>query len=217
MAKRTGKGNPKMRYRGTAKATAMGLFATAARCKMETPQQRETIALVFRLSDKPAIQALAQDAMNPIFKRTSFAALAERYALNIHMLSEEYKAIMRSDGFMRAAQHLPEIMEQTAIDAKGGDVKCKACKGAGTIARLVKGAEGEEDVEERDPCDKCDGKGTVYQAGDIERLKMIFETFGLTGKGGGVNILNLTKVGGYESMSDLSESIAPLLEGSVKS
>ena len=217
MAKRTGKGNSKMRYRGSAKATAMSLFATAARCKMETPEQRETIALVFRLSDKPAIQALASDAMNPIFKRTSFAALAERHALNIHMLSDEFKAIMRSDGLMRAAQHLPEIIEQVAVDAKSRDVKCKACKGAGTVVRVVKGEEGEPDIEERDPCDKCDGKGTVYQLGDADRLKMIFETFGLTGKGGGVNILNLTKVGGSESMSELSESIAPLLEGSVKS
>jgi|SRR6267142_5579185 len=206
MAKRTGKGNPKMRYRGTAKATAMSLFATAARCKMETPEQRETIALIFRLSDKPAIQALAQDAMNPIFKRTSFAALAERHALNIHMLSDEFKAIMRSDGLMRAAQHLPEIIEQTAIDAKSKDVKCRACKGTGSIER-------EDKLE---ICSKCDGAGTVYVLGDADRLKMIFETFGLTGKGGGVNILNLTKVGGHESMSELSESIAPLLEGSVK-
>jgi len=216
MAKRTGKGNPKMRYRGTAKATAMSLFATAARCKMETPEQRETIALIFKLSDKPAIQALASDAMNPIFKRTSFAALAERHALNIHMLSDEFKAIMRSDGLMRAAQHLPEIIEQVAVDAKGRDVKCKACKGAGTIARVVAGKDGEADTEERDPCERCDGKGVIYQLGDADRLKMIFETFGLTGKGGGVNILNLTKVTNSESMSDLSASIAPLLEGSVK-
>jgi hypothetical protein len=204
------KGNPRMRYRGSAKATAMSLFAVARGRKMETPEQRETIALVFRLSDKPAIQALARDAMDPLFKRTSFAALAERNALNIHMLSDEFKAIMRSDGLMRAAQHLPEIIEQVAVDAKSRDQACKVCNGTGMIESTI----GKKKSRE---CVVCEGRGTKYVLGDIDRLKLLFETFGLSGKGGGLNVnLDLRKLPDNETMSDLSASIAPLLEGSVK-
>jgi hypothetical protein len=210
VAERTGKGNPRMRYRGTAKATAMSLFAVARGRKMETPEQRETIALVFKLSDKPAIQALAQDAMNPLFKRTSFASLAERHALNIHMLSDEFKAIMRSDGLMRAAQHLPEIIEQVAVDAKSRDQRCSVCNGTGEITSTIGKRKSRK-------CVTCDGRGTKYVLGDIDRLKLLFETFGLSGKSGGLNVnLDLRKIPEHESMSDLSESIAPLLEGSVK-
>ncbi len=50
--------------------------------------------------------------------------------------------------------------------------------------------------------------------GDIDRLKLIFDTFGLTGKGGGVNVnLDLRKTDVPESLGDLAQSLGPILEG----
>jgi hypothetical protein len=198
---------PKRRAKSRATQTSLALFGSKRR--MEAPQDRQVLALALSTSDKPQMQAIAQEAlMEPHGKPSSLARIAERHGVNLHMLSKEITELSRSEGLMRAAQRLPVIMEQVADDATGKDVKCKKCKGEGYIT--VK----RNDVEERDPCENCDATGTVYQLGDVERLRMIFETFGLTGKGGGLSVnLDLRKVESHESMAELSASIAPLLEG----
>jgi hypothetical protein len=193
----------KRKYKGQAHRTALALFGRKS--LMETPEERETLALVLRLSDKPAFQHLAAQAMSPLQadRSTSFAMLIEKHGLNIHSIAEEFKAIQRSTGFMRAAQHLPDIMEETAQAARSHDERCKKCKGTGQVKEIA--------------CDNCDGTGKVHVPGDLERLKITLETFELLGKRAGLNLnLDLRKLPEHESMADLSASIAPLLEGQVK-
>ena len=186
---------PQKRNRRKADSMALALLGTAPGKRMETPEQRILLCEILAASDKPQMQALARDGMNTIsFAKTSMMRLAESQGVTLHMLSREITELMRSEGLMKAAMKLPKIMEQVADDATGRDVKCKACKGVG--------------------CDKCDDKGTVYKMGDAERLRMIFETFGLTGKSGGLNVnLDLRKVESHESMAELSASIAGIIEG----
>ena len=106
------------------------------------------------------------------------------------------------------ARHLPEIMEQTALDAKSQVADCPKCKGMGQI-------DGKGGVQD---CPACAGKGTTYIMGDAERLKLVFETFGLSGKGGGVNVnLDLRKPPEpHEGLHDLAQSLGPILEGERK-
>ncbi len=189
------------KYKRQANKTALALFGRSSR--METPEERETLALVLRLSDKNEFKQLAAQAMSPLYKGTSFAKLIEQHGLNIHSISSEIKDIQRSTGFLRAAMHLPDIMEETAIAAKSRDEQCKSCKGTGLVKEL--------------PCGKCEGKGTVRVLGDLERLKITLETFELLGKRAGLNLnLDLRKMPNNESMADLSASVAPLLEGHIK-
>jgi len=216
----------KRKYKGQAHRTALALFGR--RTLMETPEERETLALVLRLSDKPAFQHLAAQAMSPLQadRSTSFAMLIEKHGLNIHSIAEEFKSIQRSTGFMRAAQHLPDIMEETAVAAKSHDKKCSACKGKGNVPDYALMAKGKKEAEERGeeftevltlPCDICDGKGTVRVAGDLERLKITLETFELLGKRAGLNLnLDLRKVDAHESLGDLASSLGPILEGNTR-
>ena len=106
---------------------------------------------------------------------------------------------MRDEGFVRMAQHLPVVMEDVALDAMSHDLECSTCKGLGQVMA--------------EACTKCAGKGTVRVLGDTDRLRLLFETFELIGKrGAGINI-DLRRVEAAENLSDLSQSIAPILEG----
>lgn len=194
------------KVKGQAHRTARLLFGSHG--LMEKPEERMAMALVLRLSPKQEMRELAKMALDPLEKQSSFARLAERQGLNFHMISQEFQAIQRSEGLMRAAQHLPELLEQTAEDAKSKWDDCPRCKGMGTT-------DTKDGVRE---CSECKGKGLVYVLGNAERLKMIFETFGLTGKqGGGVNVnLDLRNTAQPETMHDLSQSVAGILEGQVK-
>lgn len=228
------------KVRGTARTTALKLFGIPG--KMERPSDRENICLILRHSPNPRVQSLCRMAADPIHKHTSFATLAENLALNYHDLAKEYKDIQRSMGYVRAAAHLPDLMEQVAIDAKSVWKTCKRCKGAKVITitpspKEVKAlkaseeymqaiADGDKEIISRIDllaaphevdCPSCDGEGKFYQLGDVDRLRMALEMFSLTGKGGGgvaVN-LDLRSTDKPESLESLSESIGPLLEGKV--
>src|SRR5580765_509365 len=111
--------------------TALALFGSPKR--METPEDRESMALVLLHSSQPAIKMLAQQALDPTFKHTSFGKLAENNGLNIHMLSDEFKAIHKSIGMIRAAPIVQELIVQAAEDARSRDEKCHTCKGTGKV------------------------------------------------------------------------------------
>ena len=61
--------------------------------------------------------------------------LAENLGLNYHMISTEYRELKRSEGFIRAASHLPDLMEQAALDARSEWADCRACQGIGLRSR----------------------------------------------------------------------------------
>jgi len=192
---------PTRKYRNTAETTAMKLFGLPPMHKMESLDQRVEIAGVLALSDRQDFKDLSRAALDPLNSGVSFARLAEKSGLNFHMISSEYRAIKVDEGYVRAARHLPDLMEQVAVDAKSRDERCRTCKGTGKL-------------DEDKPCPTCDGLGTVYVLGNAERLKLIFETFQLTGKGGGVAVnLDLRKVAASETLEDLASTMGKVLEG----
>lgn len=195
------------KIRGTARTTALKLFGVPG--KMERPSDRENIVLILRHSPNPRVQALCRMAQDSIYKTTSFAQLAENLALNYHDLAKEYKEIQRSMGYVRAAAHLPDLMEQTMLDAQGKVRTCKRCAGEGKITV------GKDDAAHEADCPLCEGKGKRYEMGDTDRLRMALEMFSLTGKtGGGVAVnLDLRQTEKPESLESLSESLGPILEG----
>ena len=220
---------PQRRVKGQAKRTAMVLFGVAPRHLMETPAQREQIALVLRNSTDERMRTLAAQASDPMYKQTSFAVLAEKNKLNYYMVAEEFKHIMRGEGYIRQAQHLPDLMEQAAIEARSKFELCDTCDGKGTVPdadaydALCKKADEKKQrwphYAPRKQCTQCKGKGKIWVKGDVEQLKMIFETYGLIGKGGaGLNVnFDLRRAPEVpETMSDLAATLGPILEGEVK-
>ena len=199
---------------GDANRLAMVLFGNGPNRRMETPEQRLWLGDVLSLSSDPMLKQLSRIILNPMpeDKLCSVSKLAERTGITMRQITSGLKDLMRDEGFVRMAKRLPEVMEQVAEDAMSRDVECSKCHGAGQVVRKVNIGT-EDESEERDRCDSCQGKGTVYQLGDTDRLRLLFETFDLTGKrGAGVNI-DLRKIVATEDLSELSQSIAPLLEG----
>lgn len=196
-------GKSKRKVKGQARVTALKLFGIPG--KMESPSDRENVCLVLAHSPSPQVKELVRKARDPIFRQSSFAMLAEREGLNYHDLAREFKEIQRSIGFVRAAGHLPDLMEQIMIDAKGGEAQCGSCHGTGKV---------KDDV-----CWICRGKGTTYEMGDTDRLRMALDMFSLTPKGtAGVAVnLDLRSPGAKpEALESLSESIGPILNGEGK-
>jgi hypothetical protein len=175
-------------------------------------------------------------ALSPIHEKTAFTTLMEKLQISYHDLSTEFKALQTSIGMVRAAEHLPDLLEQTAMDARHTTEACAPCKGKGEVRTYdyeaidkAKATVGENVRLERasDPkverlaegwttCGKCGGTGELVLKGDVDKLKTIFETFGLTGKGGGLAVnLDLRKVTAHETLGELSKSVAPIIEGTM--
>lgn len=195
-------GKSKRKVKGQARVTALKLFGIPG--KMESPSDRENVCLILAHSPNAQVKELVRKARDPAYRQSSFAMLAERENLNYHDLAREFKEIQRSIGFVRAAGHLPDLMEQIMIDAKGGEVQCAKCKGTGKV--------------KDDTCWACMGKGTTYAMGDTDRLRMALDMFSLSSKGSGVNVnLDLRNPGTKpEALESLSESIGPILNGEGK-
>lgn len=215
------------KVKGQAAKAAHALFAVAKHRKMEEASQRTTMALALRMSTDDRMRALARDAVDPIHRLTAFTTLAEKLGLTYEDVAKEFTTIRKSEGLIRMAEHLPDVMEQTIIDAKSRDVTCERCSGVGKIldtaataaAKREANERGEEVTEEfTKECPKCKGKGTIYELGNAERLKIVFDTFGLTGGKGGpmVNIDLRGKPGKGETLADLAGSLDGIVSGTAR-
>lgn len=168
------------------------------------------MAIVLARSTDARVQRMVSDLMSPdpVNSSSSLARIAERHGLNFHEISEEYTRLRKAEGFIRAAHKIPEIMQQVADDSLHRWEECAACGGLGSI-------DGEGGVK------KCSAKGCVdgkvHVRASIENIQLMFNTFGLTGKGGGVSVnLDLRKTDTPESLHDLASSLGPILEGGGK-
>lgn len=188
------------RVKGQAAKAAHALFAVGKRRKLESDAQRTTMALALRMSTDDRMRALARDAVDPIHRFTAFTTLAEKLGLTYEDVAKEFTTIRKSEGLIRMAEHLPALMEETAVEAKSRDEQCRTCRGSNPA------------------CKDCGGTGTVHVLGSVERLKMVFDTFGLTGGKGGpmVNIDLRGKPARGESLADLAGSLDGIVSGSAR-
>jgi hypothetical protein len=198
---------PSRRRKEDKRTTAKLLFGTTDRRTLESPEEREHMALVLGRSHDARVQRLVTDLVSPDpdNSRSSLARIAERHGLGFQEISDEYTRLKKAEGFIRAAHKSPEIMQQVADDSLHRWEDCGACGGMGRI-------------DSKKGIVACSAKGCVdgkvYVRADSESIKLMFDTFGLTGKGGGVNVnLDLRKTDAHETLGDLAASLGPILEG----
>src|SRR5258708_4880856 len=164
----------KMRSDHHVRTTAMKLFGSKG--KMERPEQREEMSLVLRMSSDPRFQELAKRAMNKIvYGQRSFAWIAEDLGLTYPVIAKEYSELQKAQGFIRAAEHLPDLMEQVMVDAKSITAECSECSGTGQVLDTTD----PEAVSKR--CEECQSEGEHYVPGDINRVKLALEPFQIVG------------------------------------
>jgi hypothetical protein len=74
-------------------------------------------------------------------------------------------------GRIRMLNHLPDVMEDIALDALSRQVPCPKCDGIGYIAL--------DSI--RYTCLECDGVGRVREPGNAHARRLLFEILGLIG------------------------------------
>jgi hypothetical protein len=186
---------------------AMQLFAPP-KGTMETPEQRERMATVLGMSDDPRMRRLSLDILANNNKQTSVAKLVDGLSLTWKQVETEYRSLRKSEGFIKSADHLPELMEQSALDAKSRWDGCHRCSMTGKL-------DGDkENGFVLKTCPDCHGEGKLYVPGEVERLKLVFDVHGLIGKNSGLNVnFDMRQISSGENLEDLADSIGPLLNG----
>ena len=183
---------------------ARELFGLTNKRTMETPEEREHMAIVLARSDDARVQRMVTDLLSPDpdNNRSSLARIAERHGLTFADISKAYTELRKHEGLIRAAHKIPDIMQQVADDALHRWDDCARCQGTGKV-------DSDKGIVD---CGCVNGK--VFIPASPENIKLMFDTFGLTGKSSGVNVnLDLRKTDAPESLHDLASSLGPILEG----
>jgi hypothetical protein len=151
----------------------------------------------------------------PLDVKCSPARLAQQCGVNYKDIVTIYRDYKRSEAIVTAAQRLPKIVEDIALDAETREVCCAACAGKGYVMVRL-----EKDVKKED-CIPCAGSGKVTQSGDPVARKQILEMMELAGKG----VLNISAPGsnvlvtGGESLEETLRNAraakVPQLDGEV--
>lgn len=130
-------------------------------------------------SEESRLVALLQD---PQYADTPLHLVARRAGIPLSKLKEHFVSYQMTEGTLRAYNHLPKIMEDTAIAATEREIECRSCTGTGIVIH----PEDQESV----PCRACDGLGKQLILPDPAARALMFDTAGLTKKGAGIVINN---------------------------
>jgi len=144
--------------------------------QMETELTREEIVTAIGAIDDPRFDALFAHLTSPDWhaRSTSLMRGAKKYGIAWHEIEQAFRQYQLGIGMIRVAREYPAIMQQTAEDAQSRNDPCLRCDGTGEVPK------GKTVI----PCPDCRGTGTIHTLGDIERLKLIWDTTGLIKRGG---------------------------------
>jgi len=137
---------------------------------------------------------------NPRFANNTFPELCRRSKMTLQDVVEVWRLHIKNQGIVRMMGHLPDIMEDVAIDSKSRIVVCDKCQGKGQIfGATINGV--------ADPvCPECHGEGTIRLLGDKSARDLAFETVGLK-KTGGINV-NVAQVNNTPKLPSLEDQIS---------
>lgn len=159
------------------------------------------------VSNDPRYNMLLAAINNPRFNSCSFAELCRKCRMSIQDVVEVWRNHLKTQGIVKMMGHMPEIMEDVAVDSKSKVVVCDMCQGEGRLHdKKVNNIE--------DPiCPECHGDGKVRLLGDKDARLLAFETVGLKKGGGilvGVNIDN--RKGGVPAMEDQISNVEKIFD-----
>jgi hypothetical protein len=153
-----------------------------------------------QVSHDPRYLTLLSMLNNPRFANNTFPELCRRSKMTLQDVVEVWRLHIKNQGIVRMMGHLPDIMEDVAIDSKSRMVVCDKCQGKGQIfGATINGV--------ADPvCPECHGEGTIRLLGDKSARDLTFETVGLK-KTGGINV-NVAQVNNSPKLPSLEDQIS---------
>ncbi len=111
---------------------------------------------------------------DPAHQSYSLAELCREVGIQPQEIGEAWKQHQLNTALARMFRHLPEVLDDTAVDARARDALCPECGGTGEIANRK--------TRKRSRCAVCDGMGKVRIAGDHKARGLVFEAAGLIGR-----------------------------------
>ena len=178
---------------------------------MESPEYRGKLIEVLRQNPDDRIQSLCDQAEDKTLKTPkSIASIARSLGLHSKEIAKAFMDGKIDEGIVRMAEHIPDVMEDVAVDAKSRDVACNKCDGVGIVHRADGVDEHGEKQYKQVQCPFCEGKGTVRQIGDTDARKLIFEAAKLTGVRGPLIAQQINEFSGDRGIEDLLQSARQL-------
>ena len=169
--------------------------------RLEASVPREQMATILETSGDTRAAELCRLLLSPepLNRRCSLPELARRAGMSYADVLRAVTVYRVDEGLLRMSAHVPEVLEDVAVDAKSKLVVCPECKGDGFRAKeVIPAPDHSEDGDGEDgaqdslhdsvvavPCFVCDGTGKLRKAGDTDARKLMFETLGLTNKSRG--------------------------------
>jgi hypothetical protein len=102
--------------------------------------------------------------------KRDFATLCLDSGLSLGDVVDMFRRWKLDIGILRMAKHTPDVMEDTAIDAKATFSSCRRCDGLGYLSAP------DDDVRN---CPTCDGVGKIRKPGDQAARDAFYKTTGL--------------------------------------
>jgi hypothetical protein len=196
------------------------------RLEASVPRE-EWLAACESSTDERATMLLAR-LMDPAYRKHSLPTLAKEVGLTYPQVLKMVTQHRLDQGLLRMSAHVPQVLEDVAIDSLSKDVTCGACRGfkVDDVA-VVAVTEGVLDPETKrtvivqklddegrpvwERCLVCDGAGTLRKVGDKAARELMFETLQLTGKRGPMIAQQFINAGG-QSVEDALDTVASVLD-----
>ena len=167
-------------------------------------------------SDDSRYQKLAALLCDPAHRGKTLATIARKVDISYPDLLRFITSARLGEGVLKMSAHVPQVLEDVAIDAKSRMVVCPQCKGTKQIP-VERDPSADEDTPVDGPtvvqCHVCEGKGKLRRSGDADARSLVFETFGLTGKGKGGVVVNVNAASsGVPSVEDEMDRAAKIID-----
>jgi hypothetical protein len=199
--------------------------------RLEESVPREEMLAILGASADERAQVLLMKMMDPSCRKHSLPHLASLVGLSYPQVLQMITKFRLDEGMLRMSAHVPQVMEDVAVDAQSKEVTCGSCKGfknADGIA-VIPVVETIDDPESKkrvvvqrvdgagnlmwERCLVCDGVGTLRKIGDADSRKLLFETLKLTGRTAPLVVQQFNGAGG--SMEDAVAATHQILDAQV--
>lgn len=167
---------------------------------------REELKPVLRSVADKRFEQMFDMMHDPAHSNKSLSTIARECGVQHMELCDAIRKYKMGIGIVRMSKHVPDIMEDVAVDAKSREDVCPHCEGVGTVLRdQTVQMEGESLKATKVPveCPKCHGKTTIRKPGDTNSRKLIYESIGLTGKTPLIAVQNNTLTATFDGPEEL--------------
>ena len=195
-----------MRERGKKSHGKLALREKKLNDRLSKAVSRDDMKQILKVQEDKRFIQMYEMMYDPVHASKSLSTIARECGVGHMELCDAIRKYQMGIGIVRMSQHVPDIMEDVAIDAKSRNDVCPQCDGVGSVLRdqEVK-VEGEAVQVRKVPseCPKCKGKGYVRTAGDKDARKLVFESNGLIGKAPLIAVQNNTLNTGTDGLEEL--------------